>query len=121
MCAAALAEVDHMAPDCHTWLTHRGLVAVAITNDIVQETNRIKNLLKIVNDNYHVDGVDENDLFIIAMARLHGLSLVSQEHQPTVPLNARRRKIPTVCKMASVSVPCMNFIEFIKNSGVVFR
>lgn len=121
MCAVAFDEVGHKAPDCQAWLTQRGLVAAAITNDTVQAANRIKNLLGVVNDNYHPNGVDENDLLIIAMAQVNGLALVSQEHQPTAPLDARRRKIPTVCRMPQVGVTCMNFIDFIKNSGVVFR
>src|SRR5688500_8358672 len=83
MCAVAFDEVGHKAPDCHAWLAQRGLGPVASANDIVQAANQIKNLLGVVNDNYHPDGVDENDLLIIAMARVHGLALVSQEHQPT--------------------------------------
>lgn len=117
----AYDEVGHKSPDCQTWLQQRGLVAVAITNEIVQEANRVNNLLGIVNDNYHPDGIDENDLLIIAMAQVQGLELVSQEHQPTPPANPLRRKIPTVCRMPTVEVHCMNFIDHLKQSGTVFR
>jgi hypothetical protein len=121
MCAVAYDEVGHKSPDCQTWLQQRGLVAVAITNEIVQEANRVKNLLGIVNDNYHPDGVDENDLLIIAMAHVQGLELVSQEHQPIPPANPLRSKIPTVCRMPTVALQCMNFIDYLKRSGTVFR
>lgn len=81
---------------------------------------RIQNLLGIVNDNYHPDGVDENDLFIIATARTHGLDLVSDENQPTAPLNLRRSKIPTVCRMNQVSVTCSKLNAHIRGSRVVY-
>ena len=121
MPSVAVDEVGHKAPDCKAWLIKRSLQELAITNQIVQEANRIKNLLGIVNDKYHPDGVDENDLLIIATARVHTLELVSQEHQPLAPKNLVRCKIPTVCKMIQVAVPCMNFIDYIKKSGMVFR
>ena len=55
------------------------------------------------------------------MAQVQGLELVSQEHQPTPPANPLRRKIPTVCRMPTVAVQCMNFIDYLKQSGTVFR
>lgn len=92
-----------------------------ITNDIVQDANRIKSLLGIVGDNYHPKGVDENDLLIIATARAHGVQLISEEHQPLEPNESRKRKIPAVCRMNSVAHPCANFIDYIKAVGAVFR
>jgi hypothetical protein len=67
-------------------------------------------------------GVGENDIFIIATARLHGAGLVSdEERQPTLPTEPSKKKIPAVCGMREVNVPCINFIEFIKRSDAVFR
>ena len=120
MSVVAFAEVGHMAPDCHTWLNNCGLQALAVTNDILQEANNIKNLLGIVNDNYHADGVDENDLVIIATAKVNGFELVSEENQPTAPQNRRRSKIPTVCRMNPVNVVCVKLITYIRGSGVVY-
>ena len=95
---------------------------MAISNAILQDAKRIKDLLGIMGDNYHAKGVGENDLLIIATARLHGAELVSDENRQTnLPQVSSRRKIPAVCVMESVSVVCINFIDYIKASGEVFR
>ena len=121
MSIVAFDEVKLKAPDCANWLTQRGVEQHDITNDIVQDANRIKSLLGIVGDNYHPKGVDENDLLIIATARANGVQLISEEHQPLEPNEPRKRKIPAVCRMNGVAHPCTNFIEYIKAVGAVFR
>jgi len=50
MPSVAVDEVGHKAPDCKAWLIKCALQELAITNQIVQEANRIKNLLGILND-----------------------------------------------------------------------
>jgi hypothetical protein len=81
---------------------------------------RIKNLLGIVGDKYGA-GVGENDLFIIATARSVRGRLISNEgFQAVTPLAMHKYKIPTVCAMKAVKVTCVNFVEFIKHSKVVF-
>jgi hypothetical protein len=82
MSIVAFEEVKLKAPDCAAWLKQRGVEQHDITNDIVQDMNRIKSLLGIVGDNYHPKGVDENDLLIIATARANRVQLISEEHQP---------------------------------------
>jgi len=122
MSSVAFDEVNHKTPDCGVWLKDNNLEQLAISNAIVQEAKRIKGLLGIVDDNYHAKGVGENDILIIATARLHGAELVSdEERQTTLPRILSKRKIPAVCDMTGVSVPCINFIEYIKASGAVFR
>lgn len=121
MSIVAFEEVKLKAPDCADWLAQRGIEQRLITNDIIQDANRIKTLLGIVGDNYHPKGVDENDLLIIATARANQMQLISEEHQSLPPNELRRCKIPTVCRMNGVSHPCNNFIEYIKAVGVVFR
>ena len=115
-------EVAQKAPDCHVWLRDNGLELLEITNKIVQEAMRIKGLLGIVNDNYHPKGVGENDLLIIAAAKVHNLELVSDEStQKRLPDIASKRKIPAVCDMNEVAVKCIDFLTYIKRSGRVFR
>jgi predicted nucleic acid-binding protein len=122
MPSVALDEVNHKTPDCGEWLKDNNLEQLAISNAIVQEAKRIKGLLGIVDDNYHANGVGENDILIIATARLHGAELVSDEKRQTnQPQVSSKRKIPAVCGMPTVSVYCINFIEYIKASGAVFR
>ena len=122
MPSVAFEEVQNKTPDCGEWLKDNNLEQLAISNAILQDAKRIKDLLGIMGDNYHAKGVGENDLLIIATARLHGAELVSDENRQTnLPQVSSRRKIPAVCVMESVSVVCINFIDYIKASGEVFR
>ena len=120
--SVAFEEVQNKTPDCGEWLKDNNLEQLAISNAILQDAKRIKELLGIVSDKYHPNGVGENDILIIATARLHGAELVSDENRQTnLPQVSSRRKIPAVCVMESVSVVCINFIDYIKASGEVFR
>jgi hypothetical protein len=118
----AFEEVSDKAPECGEWLKEYDIEQLEITNTVLQDAQRIKGLLGIVDDNYHPKGVGENDIFIIAIAREHGAELVSDEEKQTnLPNVAAKRKIPAVCAMTKVSVPCINFIGYIRRSQVVFR
>src|SRR6478672_7026640 len=72
MSRVACEEVDEKAPDCGQWLRAQNLRGLEIGDDITQEAMRIKGLLNIVADNYHAKGVNENDVLIIATARVLG-------------------------------------------------
>ena len=121
MPSVAFDEVNHKTPDCGEWLKDNDLELLPISNAILQDARRIAGLLGIANDKY-TTGVGENDILIIATARLHGAELVSDEaRQPVLPKIPSNRKIPAVCAMPTVSVSCLNFIDFIKASGAVFR
>ena len=122
MPSVAFDEVAHKTPECAEWLKDHDIELLEISNAILQDAMRIKKLLGIVDDNYHAKGVGENDLLIIAAAKQHGASLVSdEERQPTVPRDPAKRKIPAVCAMQEVAVRCINFIDYLKESDVVFR
>jgi len=57
-----------------------------MSNAIVQEAVRIKGRLGIVNEEYHSDGVGENDILIIATAKIQDLELVSEDgRKPSNP------------------------------------
>ena len=122
MSSVAFEEVQNKTPDCGEWLKDNNLERLPVTNAILQDAKRIKDLLGIVDDGYHPKGVGENDILIIATARLHGAELVSdEERQNNLPRVMSKYKIPAVCLMQPVTVHCINFIEYIKDSGAVFR
>lgn len=122
MSSVAFEEVGHKVPECSEWLKDNDLELLPVTGAILQGAMEIKASLGITGDAYHAKGVDENDLIIISTARSKGAELVSDEAKQPGPIQVpSKRKIPAVCAMPKVSVPCTNFIEFIKASGAIFR
>lgn len=118
---AAFTEVGHKVPDCCAWLNGCNCGVTKESNAILQAALSIKQLLGIQNDQYHQDGVDENDVLIIATAKVNGHALISNESRQTrLPNNLKRYKIPAVCSHANVGVNCNNFIEYLKASNKVF-
>ena len=118
----AYEEVEDKTPECAAWLKSNNIMRLSVTNNIIQDAMRIKGLIGIVDDNYHPKGVGENDLFIIATARAHRVVLISdEERQPTLPNEPRKKKIPAICAMPEVSVPCIKYIEYIKRADTIFR
>ena len=116
----AFEEVAGKIPECAQWLKEQDIQKIKVTDDIIQEAMRIKDLLKISGDNYRA-GVGENDLLIIATASAHGFELITNEKlQTSLPSNLANRKIPAVCKMDDVNVSCMDFLGIIKQSNEVF-
>lgn len=117
----ALDEVAKKSPECGTWLKVHEIEILPLSNEVLQEANAIKQILEITEDNYHPKGVGENDLFIIAIARVSGKRLVSDEgRQSNLPKSKRQYKIPAVCELTQVGVSCIQFIELIKESDAVF-
>lgn len=122
MPGVAFEQVEGKAPDCGKWLKDNNLKKLDASDAIMQEAMRIKGLLGIVNDKYHAKGVDEKDIIIIATACVHKVELISDEERQTIPPQIpSKRKIPSVCEMAGVSIACINFIDYIKRSNAVFN
>lgn len=122
MSDVALTETNHVAPECAAWLRDIPIHLLQTTPEILDRANRIKIELGIFDDQFHPEGVDENDLIIIAGAAVEGIPLVSNEAlQNNKPRNPVKYKIPAVCEMTTVSVDCQDFLEFIKHTGHVFR
>ena len=119
--SVALEEVGHKAPECAQWLKSAAVLKLPMSEAVVMAAMAIKQAIGVVNDQYHPKGVDENDLFIIAAAKVHGAELISNEaRQLGAQAEARKYKIPAVCDMPEVSVPSLNFLEYIQRSQVVF-
>lgn len=117
----ALEEVAHMAPECATWLKNAEALRLPVSEAVLMAAMAIKDAIGVVNDQYHPKGVDENDLFIIAAAKVHGAELITNERrQFGAQAEARKYKIPAVCGMAAVGVTTMNFLEYIQKSQQVF-
>ncbi len=55
------------------------------------------------------------DPFVIALARIRGSTVVTQETPTGSPL---RLKIPDVC--GALGIPCINVLQFIRQQGWVF-
>lgn len=121
MSSVAFDEITKKTPDCSHWLKLIRLGIYEVDNATLQEALRIKTLLGIVGDQYGA-GVGENDLLIIASALVNGTELVSDEkRQNNLPTLLQKYKIPAVCNLPSISVRCINFIEYLKRSKHVFR
>lgn len=117
----AYEEVARKSPECGKWLKEKGIKILPLSNESLQQAMAIKHLLGIDEDNYHPKGVGENDLLIIAIAKISGLQLVSDEgRQFGLPKVMSKCKIPAVCALPDVDVPCIQFIELIKQSGAIF-
>ena len=120
-------EVDRKMPDCGRWLIEdsfgreNNIHRIQISNDILAIAFQIKQLLGIIDDNYHPDGVGENDILIVSTSKVHNLKLISDERsQLNLPVNKNKYKIPAACGVPEVNVGCDKFINFIKESGKVF-
>lgn len=120
MSEVAVEEVGHKVPECVSWLRGENLQKLPVNDGILLEALRIKVLLGIIEDKYG-SGVDENDLYIIATAKLHGCELVTDEKfQAAHPKFKYNCKIPAVCSFDSVEVPWISFIGYLKRSEDVF-
>jgi predicted nucleic acid-binding protein len=120
--SVAFDEVNYKIIECAAWLKENNILLIQVDNAIASLAVAIKAELGISGDGYHPKGVDENDLLIIATAHVLASELVSDEgRQKDLPMVPFKRKIPAVCDMNLVKVPCINFVGFFKRSGTVFR
>ncbi|OED38231.1 hypothetical protein AB833_20480 [Chromatiales bacterium (ex Bugula neritina AB1)] len=114
-------EVGHVSPELQSWLLPR-LTRLPVDNKVMVRALQINTVLGTTNDNYHPDGVDENDILCIATAQSNNCGLLADESpQPALPQNMRRYKIPAVCNLGKVAVSCLNLNQYIRQSGVVFN
>jgi len=114
-------EVTRKSPGCGGWLRDQDIEVVPLSNSVLRTAIIIKAVLGIEEDDYHAKGVGENDLLIIATTKVIGATLVTEEgRQFRLPDVMAKYKIPAVCGLPEVDVPCIQFIDLIKISDVVF-
>jgi predicted nucleic acid-binding protein len=117
----AFDEVTHKAPECAKWLKVASVFRLPMTGEVVKVAMSIKQTIGVVNDQFHPKGVDENDLFIIAAAKVANAELITNEaRQFGAQAETRKYKIPAVCDLPSVGVVSMSFLDFIQKSQKVF-
>ncbi len=115
----ALEELETVSPDCSEWLNAVGALSLPVTDAVAQLALQIKGALQI--GARWGGGVGENDVLIIATACVANLSLISNESvQLPLPKNLANYKMPAVCALAGVKVPCSDFLAFLKGTGQVF-
>lgn len=116
----ALEEVGHKAPACKSVLKGYGITEHSIGNPESVIALAIKTALGIENDMYG-GGVDENDIFIISVAKVLGVELITNEDQQVnLPTKLWNYRIPAVCRLPLVKVSTLNTLDYIKRSGMVF-
>lgn len=117
----ALDEVAKREPDCAKWLRAHEIEIIPVSDASLAEASRIKQLLGIEGDAYHPKGVGENDLLIIAAAKILGVDLITNEQrQPTLPPNLRQYKLPAVGDLPAVQVQTLSFLDYLKLHQAVF-
>lgn len=120
MSEVAVEEVGHKVPECAAWLKQVELRKLPVTEAILLEAMRFKALLEIEEDHYG-SGVGENDLIIIATAKVNGCGLVTNEaFQPSVNKKKRNWKIPAVCNLDTVRVKWISYLDYLKRTNVIF-
>ena len=118
--SVALDQVCDKFPDCGNWIKQFKVNMLPVTNKVVETAMLIKDVLEIEGDKYR-GGVDEEDIFIISVAKVNSLPLVTDEQpQSNLPKAKANYKIPAVCCLPEVNVECINALEWIKRSGKVF-
>jgi len=118
----AFDEVKSKTPECADWLRDRGIRKIGLSEEILQEATRVKDILGIVADAYNPKGVGENDLLIIASAAIESTVLITEEaRQPNLSIKRVKFKMPAVCELEDVGVTCINIRGLIERSGAIFR
>lgn len=121
ICEVAYHEVERKFVDPFKWLKEQDIEVISMNTDMLAVAASIKSDLEIEGDKYHGKGVGENDILIVASACVEGHELITnEERQRTLPKVLAKYKIPAVCDLDSVAVPCIAFIDLIKGSGEVF-
>lgn len=111
-------ELKNGNPDQHInrWLTPRKdlfQTPTAAEMQFVAEILKIKHFHALIGKRQILDGKPVADPFLIACAKIHEATLVTEEQY-----KAHAAKIPNVCE--HFSIPCINLNEFMQQQGWSF-
>ncbi len=105
-----LRELERKDDGAYEWLKARGQMIVPLDSNIEAA---VKDLLKqhprLLDTRKSRSGADP---FVIALARLRGLTVVSAEIRSG---NLQKPKIPDVCD--ALGIECLNLIDFFRKEG----
>lgn len=111
----AFKEVIHKTPaDFIEWF--KVIKKIDETLEDLTMVQNIKDLLEIEEDDYHVKGVDENDLIIISVSKRIVATLVQNEKQLNLPILKKKYKIPSVCNLDEVKLENLDIAELLKRN-----
>ncbi len=105
-------EEIHEKSQLRGWLKEKNIKKLPMTREILNKAMEIRNSLGI-EEKYGKNGVNENDILIIATAAINQRTLITEEaKQLELPKEKLKYKIPAVCRMSSVRN--INFTELLK-------
>lgn len=113
----AKIETNKKDKELFDWLKNNGANIMIDKKDIqdLKIVQDIKDELGIIEDQYHPKGIDENDLFIISIAKRNNRILVSNESiQNNLPDIKSKYKIPAICNLSQVNLECINLLTLLK-------
>ncbi len=97
------------------WLGKNHFIKTSIDNETKKLSLQLEAKYQITDQS---KGVDQEDLTLIAYAKIENKTVVTLEgKQDQKPREKRNYKIPLVC--SEEGIPCVNFIETIKDFGIV--
>ena len=104
-------ELDRKADELLKWAEQQNGFFVQIDDDIQHEVRRIlQNHKKLLDTRKGRSGADP---FVIALAKLRGLTVVTEEGPSRNPI--KKPNIPDVCK--DLAVKCIRVVDLIKEQG----
>jgi hypothetical protein len=109
------------AKDAYDWLKENGVTVLKPNNEALALAVALQQTLGILEHGYSAKGVDENDLIVVATAKVNDVGLVTEEApQLQLPTNKCKFKMPAVCELPEVGVKWKRFNSVLRDSGRVF-
>lgn len=114
ICDVVAAEISAKVDKLKKWVgVYKSLYRITLVSGIVVEAkliiNKYPNLVDINNPN------DQADPYLIALAKVDQLSVISDERYSE---NSSKTRIPFICKQEKIE--CFNRFDFFKNEGWKF-